>query len=309
MQANRKFVLLLAIFISIMALLFVAACDNGGSNDSPSGCGTVDPPDDPPVDPPDDPADDSCLSGITNYTGDGPFRVTTRTSGSVKMWVPSVPAGCKVPIVHHANGTGATCSGYADMLEHLAGHGFLAICYENTDTGQGTQAVSAVKTAISQYPDLADGTKLGFTGHSQGGGGAIMGVYRAEQEWGASKTYAGHAIEPASGFGDSPSNWQTYYAQIKSPIFMFNGSSDSLVSESWVDDAFSALSNTTEKVWYEAVGASHMTPLPTEYANESHITWFRWKLLGDSAACQAFKNLPNSRNWNLQDQMNVKACN
>jgi len=224
------------------------------------------------------------------------------------MWIPNLPAGCKVPIVHLANGTGASCSTYSDILEHYASHGFVTVCYEDTNTGQGTQAITAINTVTSLYPDLVD-TKYGFTGHSQGGGGAIMGVYRAEQEWGSSRTYTGHAMEPAHGYGDSPSNWEDYYAQITSPIFMFNGSNDGLVSESWVREGYDALSNNIEKVWYEAVGASHMTPIPASWTIESGTTWFRWKLLGDSQACEYFKSLPNTSDWNYMESMNVSPCN
>lgn len=248
-----------------------------------------------------------CLADITSFSGTGPFRVSRDSSGTVKMWVPDVPSGCTVPIVHFANGTGASCNSYADEIQHMATYGFLAICYDNPNTGQGTQAIQAVEAAVSKYPNLADATKLGFTGHSQGGGGAIMGVYRAEQKWGTARTYAGHAIEPASGFGDSPRNWANLYAQIKSPIFMFNGTADILVAASWVRQAYNALSDSIEKAWYTAVGATHI-PVPTRWVNESTIPWFRWKLLGDSNACQAFKSLPNSSNWN-QQQARLGACN
>ena len=41
---------------------------------------------------------------------DGPFKYDGKGLGSVKMWVPAVPAGCKVPVIHLANGTGASCA-------------------------------------------------------------------------------------------------------------------------------------------------------------------------------------------------------
>jgi hypothetical protein len=257
--------------------------------------------------PPPPPLGDHCLDGITNYTTDGPFTYTTSTSGQVKFWVPNVPAGCKVPIVHLANGTGATCSTYGAILQHLASHGFLTTCYENTNTGQGTQCLTAIQTALSEYPDLAD-NKVGSTGHSQGGGGAIMCVYRAEQEFGDEITIVGHAMEPAHGYGDSPANYATYYGQIRSPIFMFNGSSDGLVSATWVGQGFSALDDTVEAYWYEAIGAAHI-PIPTRWTEESTVAWFRWKLLGDSQACEYFKNMPNTADWDLQGSQSETGCN
>lgn len=54
------------------------------------------------------PAQSACLEGISNYDQDGPFDYQTESSGRVKIWVPQVPSGCRVPLVHLANGTGAS---------------------------------------------------------------------------------------------------------------------------------------------------------------------------------------------------------
>lgn len=253
-------------------------------------------------------SDDSphCMDGITDYARTGPFSVSTRRSGLVNIWVPRVPSGCKVPVVHLANGTGASCSTYGSILQHLASHGFLAACYEDPNTGQGTQCIDALETLFREYPDLAD-MKIGSTGHSQGGGAALMCVYRAEERWGASAIYAGHAMEPAHGYGDSPSNWATYYGMIESPVFMFNGSSDSLVSASWVQRGFNALDDSVEAYWYEATGAAHI-PIPTRWTKESTVVWFRWKLLDDTRACEYFKAMPDSADWSYRDSQSETGC-
>jgi hypothetical protein len=247
-----------------------------------------------------------CLGGIADYAAKGPFTYRTATSGSVKFWVPDVPAGCKVPVVHLANGTGARCVAYSAILEHLASHGFLATCFEDTNTGQGTQCIEAIETAYAEYPDLAD-DKIGSTGHSQGGGAAVVCVYRAEAKWGTYKIYAGHAMEPAHGFGDAPANYAALYAQIESPIFMFNGSADSFVSSAYVGQGFRALADSTEAYWYEASGAAHI-PVPTRWTQESATAWFRWKLLGDSEACEYFKALPDGDSWSFKQAQNETDC-
>jgi hypothetical protein len=64
----------------------------------------------------------------------------------------------------------------------VATHEFLAVCYEDTNTGAGTQGITAFQTAMTNYPDLVD-NKLGSTGHSQGGPG---GVHRAPARRGRS---------------------------------------------------------------------------------------------------------------------------
>ena len=254
----------------------------------------------------------SCLDGITGYEDAGPFMFTAKTSGMVKLWVPTVPAGCKVPVIHLANGTGATCSTYQGDLERLASHGFLATCYEDTNTGAGTDGMTAFDTAITMYPDLAD-TKLGSTGHSQGGQAAFVTLQLAEAKYGSTYTYAGLAMEPASGFGTQPAGgtWQSVYGKIKSPMFMFSGTADMLVSEAWVQMAYAAMPTTNEVYWWSATGATHI-PVPLVPEQQVSIPWFRWKLLGDSAACTFFKAMPGnamiSPGWTTRMSEHEKPC-
>jgi fermentation-respiration switch protein FrsA (DUF1100 family) len=208
-----------------------------------------------------------------------------------------------------ANGTTASCANYQGSLERLASHGFLAACYEDPDTGAGSQGLMALETAFSMFPELVD-NRIGSTGHSQGGQAAFTVLQLAEQKWGDKMIYAGLAMQPASGFGEQPTggSWQQVYAKIKSPMFMFSGTADVLVSESWVQQAFDALAKTTEAYWWSAVGATHI-PTPVEPENQVSIPWFRWKLLGDAKACEFFKKMPDGPDWDKRKSQNEGACN
>jgi hypothetical protein len=42
--------------------------------------------------------------------------------------------------------------------------------------------------------------------------------------------------------------------------------------------------------------------------NESSVAWLRWQLLGDAKACEHFKAMPDSDDWNLQAAQNESAC-
>jgi hypothetical protein len=252
----------------------------------------------------------ACLDGIQDYGKAGPFKVTSKKSGSVNFYVPNVPAGCKVPVVHLANGTGASCSTYLTSLQRLATHGFLAACYESTNTGGGEQGVKALDTALSTFPDLVD-NKFGSTGHSQGGQGAFTVLALAEKKYGEKLIYAGLAIEPASGFGTQPtgSTWQALYGSIQSPLFMFSArGTDGLVSQAWVQQAYDATSKTVEAYFWTAEGATHI-PVPNGETQQISIPWFRWKLLGDQAACRAFVGIPkNDAKWAQVAAKNPRAC-
>jgi hypothetical protein len=252
----------------------------------------------------------SCLDGITDYMNDGPFKYAANTAGSVNLWVPMVPAGCKVPVIHLANGTGATCSAYLPALQRLASHGFLTTCYEDPNTGAGQQGLMALQTAVMMYPDLAD-LRFGSTGHSQGGQAAFVVLQLAEDNWGDKAIYAGLAMEPASGFGAQPTTgtWQQVYAKIKSPMFMFSGlGTDGLVSQAWVQQAYDALSPAEEAYFWTANGATHI-PVPNGEEEEISVPWFRWKLLGDQQACAFFKAIPmTDTKWAEVASKNAQPC-
>ncbi len=250
----------------------------------------------------------SCLDGITDFGTTGPFKYTARPSGAIKMWIPDVPKGCKVPVIHLANGTGASCAAYQYVLNTFASHGFLTTCYESTQTGAGTQGLMAFKAAVEMYPDLAD-KRFGSTGHSQGGQAAFTVLQLAEAEFGDDALYAGLAMQPASGFGAQPSGgtWQQVYAKIKSPMFMFSGTLDTLVSAYWVAQGFAALSKDIEAYNWSAAGATHI-PTPQAETQEVGVPWFRWKLLGDKAACKAFKALAGAGRWTEVSAQNPADC-
>jgi hypothetical protein len=251
-----------------------------------------------------------CLEGITDYGKAGPFQFAQQTVDRVKFWVPGVPAGCKVPVIHFANGTGASCSNYAASLERMATHGFLAACYENTNTGDGNQGIEAIATALSSFPDLAD-YRFGSTGHGAGGQGAFIVVALAEKKYGDRGVYAGLGMQPESGFGTQPtgSTWQKTYDAIRSPMFMFSGlGSDGLVSQSSVQTAFDALNDATEAYFWSCDGATHI-PVPNGEEMQISIPWFRWKLLGDEKACAFFKDiLKTDTRWDQVGVQNAQAC-
>jgi hypothetical protein len=252
------------------------------------------------------PPSPSCLDNITDYEHTGPFQFETKTVGAVKFRVPRVPAGCKVPVVHFANGTGATCDNYVGILERLASYGFLAACYENTNTGAGTQCITAVEAAFTTFPDLAD-RKIASLAH--GGAAAFTCVQLAEAKWGRSMIYTGLAMQPESGNGAAP-DWMAAYAKITSPMFMFSAlGTDGLVSQGWVQQAFDAL-NSTDEAYFWTVNGLKFIPVPVSEANEVSIPWLRWKLLGDRNACAFFRALPmTDTRWALAASQNVRPCN
>jgi fermentation-respiration switch protein FrsA (DUF1100 family) len=166
----------------------------------------------------------------------------------------------------------------------------------------------AFEAVIEKHGDMV-AKRLGSTGHSQGGQGAFTVLALAEAKFGDEYTYAGLAMEPASGFGTQPAggSWQSLYAKIKSPMFMFSGTADMLVSQGWVQQGFDALNDSIEAYHWSAIGATHI-PTPDPQEMEISIPWFRWKLLGDKKACEFFKKMPEGGKWKSIKEQNAKGC-
>jgi hypothetical protein len=99
------------------------------------------------------------------------------------------------------------------------------------------------------------------------------------------------------------------YATIKGPMFMFSGlNTDGLVSQAWVQQAYDATSKTEEAYFWTADGATHI-PVPNTQEMQISVPWFRWKLLGDSKACEAFKAIPTTiTTWKEVASKNGKPC-
>ena len=255
------------------------------------------------------PAEDtSCLDGVTQLANAGPFTFAARTSERLKLWVPALRAGCKTPVVHFANGTGAQCAAYQPLLERLASHGFLTVCAESTNTGTGVPGSEAFEAVLAMYPELA-AHKLGSLGHHAGGQGALLTVQQAEVKWNAHGQYTAFAIAPLSGHGAQPpsGDWRAAYAAVKSPVLLMSGSADSLVSEALVGATFAALSDRLEAYWLSGVGVVHI-PLPLEPMQQLAVPWLRWKLLGDAQACAHFKQLASDPRWELSGEQGAKPC-
>jgi hypothetical protein len=252
------------------------------------------------------------LQGLSNFTEPGPFEFAETEwqkeddVGRIKAWIPNVPAGCQVPMVHFANGTGAPCSTYKKTLAQLASFGFLALCFDSTNTGEGTQCIEAVEMAAAKLPELISG-KIGFAGHDTGGMAAFMCLYHAKEDWSAQPLLAGYAFTPAHGSGGSGNPpWTEAYGAVDAPVLMIS-TEGGLISEQSVGSAFEHVPATTELYQYKAVGVPDI-PIAVEHMNESIVPWFRWKLLGERAACEYFKAMPDSEAWNLVNEVNAADC-
>lgn len=109
------------------------------------------------------------------YASTGALATTSDAEGQgCTVFRPrNVPAG--TPLILWGNGTGTGPSAYSAGLRHWASHGFVVAAANTANAGTGTEmlnCIDAVRNA--SYGSQVDFSRIGASGHSQGGGGAVF---------------------------------------------------------------------------------------------------------------------------------------
>ncbi len=169
------------------------------------------------------------------------------------------------------------------------------------DAGSGDEMVDCLNYLTEQnnrtsgtFAGTLDLTKVGASGHSQGGGGTIM----AGRD---SRIKATAPIEPyVLGLGHNSSSQDQQYG----PMFLMGGSSDTLVVTSRNQDVVFRVTNVP--VFYGILqGAGHFVPVGDGGEFRGPTTaWFRFQLMNDQNAASVFlgKNceLCTDSNWEVR---------
>lgn len=226
---------------------------------------------------------------MTDYGKPGPYEVGYTRSrireGIVHAWFAKNHSAKSC--VCFLNGTGAPSSYYRGLLENLASHGINAICPDNSRTGNGAFGAAAMESYVKKWPD----TKVGFSGHSQGGSGAVAAASR----FGPDRVDSLFCIAPAWGMG----RWgiKQDIAEIKCDTFVMQGGKDRNVFPWWLAIG---LQEFTCDVWH---GYAHQADHIFRWqpiVNPVMTAWFLWKLKEDKGAESFIGRLDSDPGWNLK---------
>ncbi|MEU3737585.1 acetylxylan esterase [Streptomyces sp. NPDC032198] len=223
---------------------------------------------------------DGCASVGGRWAEDGPFAVTKERAGlSHTILRPTElgSRGCtKHPVIIWGNGSFVTPVIYDGLLKHLASHGFIVVAANTTQSGSGTamlDGLDVLKKADadprSPYYGKVDLEKVGASGHSQGGGGAI-------------NAGADPRVDVTVPVEPGP---QGRIGDLKGPLFLLGGEHDLVViPELLVIPRYNGAGH-VPAVYGELAGASHVTPAGDGGGFRGPITaWFRYFLMGDHEA-------------------------
>jgi len=215
---------------------------------------------------------------VSTLADSGDYSTTTDSiSSSCTVYRPS-SLGEDHPIVVWGNGTGSTPLAYASFLRHIAGHGFVVAAANTTNAGSGEDMINCLDEVLEEYADNVNPDRIGTSGHSQGGSGAIMA--RADP-----RVVTSAPMQPAwLGLGlDAHTQGKQ-----NGPMFLMSGSKDTVVDPEWHQGRI--FSNAAVPVfWGTLQGATHFEPANNAGGFRGPATaWFLYQLMGDEEAAKLF---------------------
>ncbi len=271
----RKTSLLLVLFV--VAPLLLSACDTSGGCDDPT------------------PGPNTGPTVIEDhYAARGPYTTTNTSVTGFRIYYPRNMTG-NHPILTWGNGTGTPPAGYGPLLNHLASWGFVVIASTSTNTGSGKEMIAGIDYMIEQnnragstFYGMLDTARIGATGHSQGGGGAVNAATDA-------RVLCSAPMAPAPGS----------VRNVKGPMLLIAGARDTIVSASLVRSmVYNGSPVPTIFAIQQDMG--HLDFAYTGGAAVGYLTaWFMYKLQDDDYAADAFTvngecEICNNPNWKVE---------
>ena len=225
----------------------------------------------------------SAWPSVTDFAARGPFAIRRETNVGPDAAYDIVrpmrlgEEGRKHPIVSWNNGTVYEIDRYQDLLDHWASHGFVVIGGHTNSTAGGAVHKAAIDwlfaesaRAGSVYFGMLDLTKIGASGHSQGGGATITAGAGVPGPSGIVTTMP---LMPISRYERS------HLAQHVASMLVVSATDDERANRV-ADEALADV--TTELVDAQFVGVHEDAMNPGIHG--ATVAWLRYQLMGDMNA-------------------------
>ena len=236
----------------------------------------------------------SAFPALTSYTakdgGFGPAVITRRTGdsslgtdpdGGVNTVAIFRPAAAKYgqggvthPIIVWGNGSTNTVDIWQNFLARVATYGFVVVAPEQTQV-TADHMNKAIDYVIKLATDPTSGdcgkidtTKIGSTGYSRGGGGAI--------------TVGANARITSTFIFASNGNTKN----LKAPWGLIGGSADTAFD--WASIKTSITGSTQPAFGAVLAGVDHNGVPGNAKSSEGYIGWMRWRFMGDKTGHDMF---------------------
>lgn len=228
---------------------------------------------------------------LTDPAAPGPYPVDDRDEGPCTVFAPVKLEG-RHPVILWGNGTNTPIVAYAPILRHWASHGFVVAAAKSGQAGSGRDLLGCLDRLTRRnaeaggfYEGKLDLTRVGASGHSQGGSGALAAGLD-------SRVSVVAPLQPA----------RPPIGEMKARLLLLSGGVDQVVARAQ-PSVFAAAPSPA--IWATLKGASHTTPIQGGRAYAVATTaFFRWRLMGDTEAGAWFEGpncgLCTSPDWTVE---------
>ena len=218
-------------------------------------------------------------SAFSSYDRSGPYTAVrirnVGPGGAYDIFKPGTLGanGEKHAIITWGNGTGASVTTYAGLLQHLATHGFVVIASQSSSTGSGSEMAAGIDWLLqenarsaSTYYQKLNAQTAGATGHSQGGAGTIQSLRHTD------KITSIAPLAPATF--TAPFFYST--SHVKVPMFIMVGADDNLANPTSVrTTSWGSFGSSEIGLYGELTGATHFEETGDAGKFRKYVTaWF-----------------------------------
>lgn len=213
------------------------------------------------------------------YAEAGPHAVVSEASGSECTVFRPATLDDDHPVILWGNGTSTSVSFYRQGLQHWASRGYVVVAANTGNSGSGEEMLDCLDSvSAAPYAASLDFSRVGTSGHSQGGGGALM-AGRDE------RITATAPMQPyIQGLGhDISSNDEQ-----AGPMLLLSGSTDFLAPPDSNQAPVFQRAN-VPVFWANSQGTSHFEPIGNfgDYRGMS-TAWWDYQLKNDESAANLF---------------------
>lgn len=220
----------------------------------------------------------------SDFAAKGPFQTTSANEGpNCRIYRPQslATSNNRHPIILWGNGTGASPFMYRRLLDHWASHGFVVAAARTIRAGNGSEMIDCLNYLEQQnssdsgtYTNKLDLERVGASGHSQGGGGAIM----------AGRDSRIITTAPMQPYIRGLGHLRSSHHQQNGPMFLMTGSSDRLASPILNGRPIYVNAN-VPVFWGNLLDGGHLVPVGNggDYRGPA-TAWFRYRLMDDQHA-------------------------
>jgi hypothetical protein len=224
---------------------------------------------------------------VNDFAARGPFAIQREANvgpnGAYDVIRPRElgAQGRRHPIISWNNGTRYPIAEYQDLLDHWASHGFLVIGAHTNSTAGGAVHKAAIDWLVAEnarsgsaYFRMLDVTKIGASGHSQGGGATITVGANVP---GPAGIVTSVPLMPISTFQ------RPHLSQHVGSMLIVSATQDDRAN-TVADQALADV--TTEFVDAQFIGVHEDAMHPGMHG--ATVAWFRYQLMGDETAKSQF---------------------